>query len=297
MNTKFFNLLFFLVVAAAFPQTDLSGNIGGMTLEKGGNPFIIDKNITIPAGKKLTILEGCVFLFKPFTGMVVEGSVSVEGTAENPVIFTTFNDSIHNPAAKQPPDPFDWNGIIINPKARRVHLAHFILKYSVYGVQSHTYELIIASGIFTGNGQYHFTINGEIQPVTDNQPFNFGAETTPAQPPVEKSKPSIRWKRPASIFATAAGLGGLGVMGYFLYRMNDYNKKYDGSVYPPYLDSVVTLYNSARRTAIIAGTAGGVVLAAGVVLFAVDLHERKQVTAALYPAAGYGIGILAHVDF
>ena len=68
-----FSFLFTAVTLAA--QTNLSGSVGGMLLEKTGNPFIVSENITVPAGEKLTVDAGCIFLFHPFTGVEVEGQM------------------------------------------------------------------------------------------------------------------------------------------------------------------------------------------------------------------------------
>jgi hypothetical protein len=56
----------------------------------------------------------CAFLFKPFTGMIVDGSLKAEGTLQNPVVFTTVNDGKYNPNSRQLPNPFDWNGIQVS---------------------------------------------------------------------------------------------------------------------------------------------------------------------------------------
>jgi hypothetical protein len=174
------NKLFELIILCAcimpvtmFAQTNISGNIGGMTLERGGNPFIVSENVTIPAGKSVIILDSCIFLFKPFTGIIIEGTLDVKGTLENPVVFTSINNPAYNKNAPQTPDPFDWNGIIVETKAKKLKMTNFNLSYSVYGIKSKRDDIIISAGTFSNNGQFHFTIHDEIQPVSDNIPYNY----------------------------------------------------------------------------------------------------------------------------
>ncbi len=168
-----------------YAQTNLSGNIAGMVLTSEGNPYIISDNLIIPENKRVIIKEGCVFLFKPFTGIVVGGSIIGEGTLDNPVIFTTindnnyfkFNDSTHYEETPQLPNPFDWNGILIKKSASIVNLSNFSLKYSVYGIKSKTENIIVSNGTFQSNGQFNITITGMIEKVADGLPFSYPEES------------------------------------------------------------------------------------------------------------------------
>lgn len=156
-------------------ETTLSGSIGGMTLDSTGNPYLVTENITIPSGKNLTIKAGCVFLFKPFTGIIVEGSIEVSGTKDQPVIFTTENDSKYTINTSQPANPFDWNGIHITKKAGKVQFSNSLITYSVYGLKSQVENIKIENGVFYQNGQFHFTINDRILEVRDGFPFSYNA--------------------------------------------------------------------------------------------------------------------------
>jgi hypothetical protein len=75
------------IAVAAYAQTTISGNLGDMTLDSAGNPFIVEKDITVPKGKSLTINEGCALIFKQFTGLTIQGSCTVNGTKDHPVVF------------------------------------------------------------------------------------------------------------------------------------------------------------------------------------------------------------------
>jgi hypothetical protein len=162
-----------LIFSAINAETVLGGKIGGMTLDSAGNPYFVIQNAIVPTGKTLKINEGCVFLFKPFTGLTVDGSIEVYGTKEHPVVFTTENDSKYNFNTDQPANPFDWNGIHITDKADNVLFQNFLISYSVFGLKSKFDNLSVENGVFFQNGQFHFTTNEKIQPVQEGFPFSY----------------------------------------------------------------------------------------------------------------------------
>jgi len=160
-------------------ETHLSGEIQATSLDASGNPYLVEKDITVPAAKNVTIKEGCVFLFSGFSGLNVSGNLTVEGSVEKPVIFTCVNDNDFNQKSQQLPNPFDWNGIIITKESGSIHFQNFQLRYSVYGIKSQNTAMTIQNGIFRQNGQFHFTLNDKIQYVQDNISYSFNAATEP----------------------------------------------------------------------------------------------------------------------
>lgn len=66
-------------------QTIITGDIGGQIFKPSGNPWVVKENLYIENGEKTTIKQGCIFLFKLFTGIVVQGSLEVEGHPDAPV--------------------------------------------------------------------------------------------------------------------------------------------------------------------------------------------------------------------
>ena len=129
MGTRLFSLI--AVVALYFvsvnAETHISGDIRTAMLDATGNPYIVDQDVVVPSGKHLTIKEGCVFLFKGFTGINVFGQLTVSGSAKQPVIFTSINDGDFNPKSEQLPNPFDWNGILISREANGCSLHSLML--------------------------------------------------------------------------------------------------------------------------------------------------------------------------
>lgn len=173
MKRRAIALLLVLGVLSIQAETRLSGDIRMASLDVSGNPYVVDKDISVPAGKRLTIKEGCVFLFNGFTGLAVFGDLAVEGSNDKPVIFTSVNDGDYNPKSTQLPNPFDWNGIIITRESGSVHMQNFQLRYSVYGIKSQNTVMTIQNGVFRQNGQFHFTIADKIQYVQDNIPYSY----------------------------------------------------------------------------------------------------------------------------
>lgn len=168
-------------VVAAVAEMSVSGDLQNIALNPSAGPFIVEQDLIVPDGKKVKIPAGCVFLFKPFTGIQVQGSLFIEGTQQKPVIFTSVNDGDYNPKSQQLPNPFDWNGILVAKESNVVALSNFSLRYSVYGIKSQNPNIQIQNGIFKQNGQFHFTINDKIQYVQDNLPYSYGE--TPAATP------------------------------------------------------------------------------------------------------------------
>jgi hypothetical protein len=158
--------------------TYLKGDISTVVFDSSAGPFIVESDCIIPFGKKVVIGNGCRLLFKPFSGLAVQGSLIAEGTADHPVVFSSINNDSALPQGEEPPRPFDWNGISIYKNAPAVRLRFVTITYSVYGVKSLSDNLIIENGIFRNNGQFNFTINGAIIPVADGIPFNYRSDTT-----------------------------------------------------------------------------------------------------------------------
>lgn len=102
-----------------------SGEVSGVWAK--GSIQMIKGDITIPAGKSLTIEEGVTVLMdttaKP--EIIVKGNLYSMGTAENPVKFTV-NDAYKTPAKK-----FGkmWGGILAAPTCAELVLDHTILEY------------------------------------------------------------------------------------------------------------------------------------------------------------------------
>jgi hypothetical protein len=136
------------------------------------NPYLAVGDIEVPVNKSVTIEPGVVILFKNFTGMHVLGKLTVQGTRESPVVFTTENDRAVNPATALYPNPYDWNGIYIHADAVGTSMEYCKVRYSVYGIVSETKFIKLDPVLFSFNGKTNLVIEGKEQAVTD-KPYSY----------------------------------------------------------------------------------------------------------------------------
>jgi hypothetical protein len=271
------NISFFLIVLvfSLYSETHITGDITGMTFESGGNPYIVEQDILIPAGSKAVIKEGCIFLFKPFTGLTVHGHIVVEGTPEKPVIFSSVNDGEFNSESEQLPNPFDWNGILISRESGTVTFNNFGLRFSVYGIKSQNTNIMLENGLFRQNGQFHFTINEKIQFVQDNIPYSYKGTTEqdktekPPKPPIQKNDKKISSTKKILRY-TSLGVGALGAIGGIAFGINTNNIYFEWKTKTRYseeggnkMDQVdynkyKNDFNLNRNLAITSGIIGGI---------------------------------------
>jgi len=204
-----------LSAVAVSAETHITGDLHGMTLDVSGNPYIVEQDIIVPPGKKVVIKDGCVFLFKPFTGLQVQGHLVVQGSAEHQVIFTSINDQDFNKQSEQLANPFDWNGILVSRESGTVSFTNFQLRYSVYGIKSQNPNIQVSNGIFKANGQFHFTINDKIQYVQDNIAFDYYGGTEPIISDTGKYKkpePDTKSSKSMPLLITRYSCLGVGVV-------------------------------------------------------------------------------------
>lgn len=308
-------LLIVITTVLTWADSKISGRIQNMTLFADNNPYVITDNVIVPAGQKLVISSGCVLLFKPFTGITVEGELEVAGTAEKPVVFTSENDTRVNPASSQFPNPFDWNGIIINQNAGNIKLSNFSIKYSVYGLKSYKEDIVIVDGVFQSNGQSNLTVFETMKNVPDGIPYSYRLESDTKQKsqlsngPEDQNTQSIqtekrREKKSVSIYkvgafgCAGAGLVCLGVTAYFVSQILSNQSSYLSSTTRQNID----LYKARRTssTAYASVSAVPTLLFAGgsILLFNRNAYsEKNEKHVSLIPYAGERSGMVVTIKF
>ncbi len=149
------------------------------TVKSKGKPYLVVGDIEVPVGKSVTIEPGTVFLFKTFTGLHVLGRLSVQGTKDSPVVFTSENDRGVNRATTLLPNPYDWNGIYVHSDAVGSSFTHCKVLYSVYGIVSETKFIKLNPVVLENNGKSNLVIQGKEEQVTDKPFIYMYAEREP----------------------------------------------------------------------------------------------------------------------
>lgn len=281
MNKYIKSLLLITIGSTLLSATELSGDIGGKVLQSGDGPFIVTDNLVVPIEKKTVIQKGCVFLFKPFTGITVEGELLINGYGDAPVVLTSFNDQNYNKLSKVQPENFDWNGITIQKEAKNVKFSHFKLYYSVFGIKSYKNAFTIRNGIFANNGQFHLTIKDTMQRVTENSPFNYGsewdiAENAGARPNLSLTDAIVKLRKPAPYIAIGTGLAALACGGYYFYKKDYYHSKYQKTRDQSIMDHYISREVSVRNVAGVFTFAGGILCVGGGGLLFYDLKSKHS---------------------
>jgi hypothetical protein len=269
-------LILFFSYSLAIGQTMISGKIGGRVFKESGNPWIITNNIIIEKDQKTIIKPGCIFLFKPFTGLEVIGSLVVEGSKTHRVIFTSVNDSLYNKTSTQEPKPFEWNGIQIHTEANNTILSNFMLSYSVYGIQSKIPDIKIYRGYFRENGQFNFTVEGRIIYVENNYPFNYSNDPADIKNFYPSTETDNKRYPYLSIGSTVLGASFLYATCCFIYEFNLYGKEYDRTIDAKEINDYFNKKKSSRNKAIISGIVGGVFTSLGLKFLFFDRINKEK---------------------
>lgn len=243
--------LFFLFSVTIYAHDTLSGDIGGIKFEPSEGPYIVKSDITVPEGKETIIHAGCVFLFRPFTGIIVNGNLSVLGTPESSVVFTSVSDENYSKETKDTAKPFDWNGIYIAPHAGNVHFSDFNLLYSVFGIKAQKEDIVLKNAQFKANGQFHLTIKDKILAVTDGVPFNY--EKPPVKEITAQTKPvgknAFSKDLPLILGATGLVTGTASVVSFLI--MADANNDYKNTLDPIRQKELKKKYTTTRTVGIV----------------------------------------------
>jgi len=117
-------LVCFSLVLASFKlySIDLCGSISG-SITAAGSPYVVTCDLTVDPGNTLAIEDGVELRFLNGSSLVVYGSLNVNGTSTNQVIFTS--------ATANPTTP-DWGGIYVEGTAT---IRYAAIKYASYGVR------------------------------------------------------------------------------------------------------------------------------------------------------------------
>lgn len=112
-----------LLTEQAHAGTPVTGDIVVDTIwSPAGSPYWIETNVTVPAGIELVVLAGTEIRFNGSYRLYVDGRILVQGTAMDPVLFTSNSST---------PSPWDWGGLSIFGEC---HVNHANISYAVRGI-------------------------------------------------------------------------------------------------------------------------------------------------------------------
>lgn len=119
---------------------------------------VVQGDVTVPAGETLTILPGTQVLavYVAGTGGVgtvgirIDGSIDVQGTAADPVVFSTFGAVQRNPNA--------WDGLFVTGEGATLH--HTVIEYATDALHVGCVDTTVTDATFQlSNYGIHVTCN------------------------------------------------------------------------------------------------------------------------------------------
>ncbi len=128
-----FVALWTLPVRAA--TTITGGNIINQTWTAAGSPYVIQGDVTVPAGAYLTVQAGTTVQFASTDSqasgrntskveLTIKGTLTVSGTSSTPVTF----------AAQSGSSASTWYGIVVESTATGASISNAEIKHAIYGV-------------------------------------------------------------------------------------------------------------------------------------------------------------------
>ncbi len=120
----------YIIITSMFGNTGYGNSMNGIAMSgiieehtilpnNGDYPYIFNSNVTVTSGNNLLIQHGAVVKIDTGNGLIVDGSVIIDGTASQPVIFTSIMDDSYcgdtnNDGDATTPTPGCWKGIHVD---------------------------------------------------------------------------------------------------------------------------------------------------------------------------------------
>ncbi len=108
-----------------------------VTLTRANSPYVVGSNYTVPLASTLIIEPGVVIKGMAGSSLMAHGTLTAQGTAALPIVFTSFNDDDcgisggceDTNATTTPPAMGDWLSIVIASDAPSATISHAIIRY------------------------------------------------------------------------------------------------------------------------------------------------------------------------
>ena len=149
-------------------STEVSGEISANTTwTQADSPYIVTGNILVNGGATLTIEPGAAVKFNGSHGLCVDGYLVCNGTAENPITFTS------NQGA---PSSEDWEEINVRNTALYYYFDHVIVEYATKGIRTtgRDFDLTVTNSTIRYNkyGIYTYELYDGHLTVENNEIMN-----------------------------------------------------------------------------------------------------------------------------
>jgi parallel beta-helix repeat protein len=151
---SFLLLLSAMAVGGASPaaaQTSISGTISAdSTWTAIDSPYLLSGNVVVNAGSTLTLAPGTVVKgVSSSSRLDVRGRIVSQGTAESPVVFTSFRDDSvggdsNGDGDGSAPGAGNWSGIFLRGTQAENLIDHTVLRYAGSSTNSNRGALYIS---------------------------------------------------------------------------------------------------------------------------------------------------------
>lgn len=134
------------------PGNYLPQVITGYTPLTSGIPYQALGNVRVESGATLSISAGVVLQFSSSMELLIEGTLDVNGTPQNPVIFTS---------SSLVPSAGDWSGIILDEFSTNNIIDGAIVEYAITGidVKATSNNTLITNSVIRINNTYGINFN------------------------------------------------------------------------------------------------------------------------------------------
>ncbi len=180
-NAAYIDYIPFLASAGGDPVTD--SFVGGPILTSttwgvSGSPFTVYQSVTVPSGVTLTIEPGVVVRFAGPYGIAVTGILGAQGTAGNPISFTSGQAS---------PSPGNWTSIRLSgAESSASQLSHCTIGYADSGLILDSSSATVSYVTSSNNGSNGFVVTNANPTLT-----GITASSNPTGLYLQSSSPTI----------------------------------------------------------------------------------------------------------
>jgi len=137
------------------------------------NHYYVSDTIVVLSQKTLSFAPGSIVRFGPYGGIIVRGSLVTQGTALEPVVFTSEKD--HPDSVSGGAHAFQWIGIEAKKGAQKINLRHTHVKYSTIGltINDTITTVHLQSVTFWKNGNSGCVIGNSVLVIDNKENYSF----------------------------------------------------------------------------------------------------------------------------